>query len=75
MNQAHDLDYFFARIESGTMTHDDAADMFMQSAIGQSTGVGRDEILARLRAHFPGQAALASYLRNLLAHYGGVLRA
>jgi hypothetical protein len=75
VNQGRDLDYFFARIKRGAMTHDDAADMFMQSAIGQSTGVGRAEILAKLHTHFPGRAALASYLRNLLDHFSVVLRA
>lgn len=55
------------KIEAGTMTHDDAADLFMLSMIGQSSGATRDEVLAKMRAHFQDRAALNSYLRSSLA--------
>jgi hypothetical protein len=53
---------FEQKIRAASMTHDDAADMFLLTKIGQSTCVSRAELLARLRTHFPDQAALNTWL-------------
>jgi hypothetical protein len=56
------LDIIYDAILDGTVTYEQAADMFVQTAVGQSTGVARDDILAKLRAQFPTREALAAQL-------------
>lgn len=61
-NNDQQLARFEQKIRAASMTHDDAADMFLLTKIGQSACVSRDELLTRLRTHFPDQAALNTWL-------------
>jgi hypothetical protein len=62
-----DLDAIYAKMAAGTCTYDDAADLFMNSLTGQSTGVSREEFIERLRAKLPTQEALAAQMRQYAA--------
>lgn len=66
MTRDEQINAMWAKIEAGTMTHDDAADLFMMTMAGQSTGVSRAEVLARMRSAFPSEQALNGYLGILL---------
>jgi hypothetical protein len=63
------FDTFLAKIEAGTMTHDDTADLFMLTVVGQSTGLTRDQILAKLRERYATQADLIRFLRTSYASF------
>jgi hypothetical protein len=65
MNRDSKLDELFGKLKAGTMTYDDTADFFMLSVVGLSTGISRDELLTKLRAHFQDTIALNSYLGSL----------
>lgn len=69
MNRDQQLAVFHDRIAAGTMSEEDAADMFMLTMVGQSAGVTRTEVLARIRARFQDRAVLNAFLRNSLAAF------
>jgi hypothetical protein len=69
MSRNDKLDELHAKIKAGTMTYEDTADLFMMTMVGQSTGVSREEILAKTRAHFQDATALNGYLQHAFAQY------
>ena len=46
------------------MTHEEAADLFMSTAVGRSTGASREEVLAMLRARFATEAELSAFVQS-----------
>lgn len=67
-----ELDRFWPLIQAGTLDYEDAADLFLASMVGAATGVGRAELLARLRARFPDKAALNAFWQDKLALVEGM---
>lgn len=49
------------------MTHEEAADLFMSTAVGRSTGVSREQFLAMLRARFPTEVELSAFIQTAKA--------
>lgn len=62
-----DLDIYRDKIARGSMTYEDAADLFLSTVVGQSSGESHAGVLARLRAHFADQAALNAWLQRAYA--------
>lgn len=64
MNADHDV--ILAAVRAGTVTYEQAADLFMWSQAGQHTGVSRDHFLVLVHNKFPTQAELAGAMRKYL---------
>lgn len=47
-------------------THEDAADLFMGSRVGQGTGISRTDFLQRLRGKYPDEASLNAMIAAFL---------
>lgn len=63
----YDFDAAEKKLRAATMTHEELADLFFNTMVGQMSNVTRDEFLARLRANMPTQEALSAWQR---ASYG-----
>lgn len=61
------------RLAAGTVTFDDAADMFLDSVAGRELGWTRAEFLANCHAKFPTQAALNDSMREAAAAFYSML--
>jgi hypothetical protein len=46
------------------MTHEEAADFFMSTAVGRSTGASRTQVLKLLRERFKTEDQLAEFIAN-----------
>lgn len=68
------LDALFDKIQAGTMTYEDTADLFLLTMVGQPAGVTRDEMLARLRARFQDTVALNAFLQASLGQFDALVR-
>jgi hypothetical protein len=62
----------------GTLTYDDAADLFELTHVGQATmglnHMSRADMLALLRAKFPDEQALTAVMRKFLASFDRHIR-
>jgi hypothetical protein len=72
MNTEDQLAALLAKILDGTMSYEDTADLFMLTTVGQSTGVSRAEVLAKLHAHFQDLKALNGYLQDAYGRFAVV---
>jgi hypothetical protein len=61
------LDAIYGRMADGTATYEDAADLFMNSFTGLSTGVTREQFMVLLTKQFPTPEALAAQMRAYAA--------
>lgn len=74
MTNGEHLDALFDKIQAGTMTYEDTADLFLLTMVGQSAGVTRDEVLAKARARFQDTVALDAFLQASLAQFDVLFR-
>lgn len=74
MTGGEHLDALFDKIQAGTMSYEDTADLFMLSTVGQSAGVTRDEVLAKVRERFQDTAALNAFLQASQAQFDVLFR-
>lgn len=59
-------DALYDRMAGGTATYEDAATMWMNTMVGQMSGVSVEEFTTRLRAKYPTPEALAAILKQLV---------
>lgn len=55
------------------MTHEEATDLFMSTAVGRSTGATREQVLAKLLDRFPTEDDLAGFIRSAKVQLGEMM--